>query len=163
MIPAGMVSNQLVSSIDILPTLAKLADATLPNQKIDGVDQTEVLKGNTKANPRETFYYYYRRNALEAVRKGNWKLVLQHPSRSYLNMRPGIDGFPGPSPENILMYESLYDLRRDPGEQHDVKGQNPQVMMELRALAEEARKDLGDDLQNRKGANTREPGKLGEK
>lgn len=160
MIPAGVVSNQLASTIDILPTLAKLTNATLPEQKIDGVELTEILKGNTKANPRETFYYYYRRNALEAVRKGNWKLVLQHPSRSYLNMRAGADGFPGPSPENILMYESLYDLRRDPGEQHDVKGQNPQILKELRTLAEEARKDLGDDLQNRKGANNREPGKL---
>jgi arylsulfatase len=162
-IPAGVVSNQLSSTIDILPTLAKLTHADLPKQKIDGVELTEVLKGNAKANPRETFYYYYRRNALEAVRKGNWKLVLEHPSRSYLNMRPGVDGFPGPSPENVIMYEALYDLRRDPGEQHDVKGQNPQVLMELRALAEEARKDLGDDLKNRKGANTREPGKLSEK
>jgi arylsulfatase len=58
------------------------------------------------------------------------------------------------------MYEALYDLRRDPGEQHDVKGQNPQLLMELRVLAEEARKDLGDDIRNRKGANTREPGRL---
>lgn len=162
-IPAGMVSNQLSSTIDILPTLSKLTGANLPKLKIDGVELTEVLKGNTNANPRETFYYYYRRNALEAVRKGNWKLVMEHPSRSYLNMRPGVDGYPGPAPENVLMYESLYDLRRDPGEQHDVKGQNPQILMELRALAEEARKDLGDDIKNRKGANNREPGKLAEK
>jgi arylsulfatase len=159
-IPAGMVSNQLSSSIDILPTLAKLTNADLPHKKIDGVELTEVLKGNTKANPRETFYYYYRRNSLEAVRKGNWKLVLEHPSRSYLFQRPGVDGYPGPAPENVLMYEALYDLRRDPGEQHDVKGQNPQLLMELRVLAEEARKDLGDDIRNRKGANTREPGRL---
>jgi arylsulfatase len=56
------------------------------------------------------------------------------------------------------MFESLYDLRRDPAEQYDVKAYYPEIMRELRLLAEEARKDLGDDLQNRTGANVRPTG-----
>lgn len=159
-VPAGLVSNQLASTIDILPTLAAQTNVSLPQQKIDGVDLTPILKGDMDAQPRETFLYYYRRNALEAVRKGNWKLVFQHPSRSYLEMAPGFDGFPGPAPENTLMYEALYDLRRDPGEQYDVKRLYPQIVMELKTLANEARKDLGDDLQGITGANNRAVGKI---
>jgi arylsulfatase len=159
-VPAGVVANQLASTIDILPTLAAFTGASLPEKAIDGVDLSELLKGNMELSPREHFLYYYRRNSLEAVRKGNWKLVFQHPSRSYLGKSPGFDGFPGPSPENVIMYEALYDLRRDPGEQYDVKAHYPQVMQELRALAEEARKELGDDIQNRKGTHVRPPGML---
>jgi arylsulfatase len=159
-VPAGVVANQLASTIDILPTLAAFSGASLPEKKIDGVDLSEVLRGNMDASPRNEFLYYYRRNALEAVRKGNWKLVFQHPSRSYLGKKPGFDGFPGPAPENTLVYESLYDLRRDPAEQYDMKAFYPEIMQQLRLLAEEARKDLGDDLQNRIGANVRPAGSL---
>jgi arylsulfatase len=159
-IPGGLVSNQLASTIDILPTIAKLTGTSLPNKKIDGIDLGEILKGDLKATPRKNFLYYYRKNALEAVRRDNWKLVFEHPSRSYLNQAPGVDGFPGLSPENVMMAEALYDLRRDPGEQYDVKAYFPEIVKELKALADEARADLGDDLQKIEGANKREPGKL---
>jgi arylsulfatase len=59
-----------------------------------------------------------------------------------------------------MMAEALYDLRRDPGEQYDVKAYFPEIVKELKALADEARADLGDDLQKIEGANKREPGKL---
>jgi arylsulfatase len=55
---------------------------------------------------------------------------------------------------------ALYDLRRDPGEVYDVKAMYPQIVEELQLLAEEARKDLGDELQNKVGLNNRLPGKL---
>jgi arylsulfatase len=90
----------------------------------------------------------------------NWKLVFQHPSRSYEVASPGFNGFPGPTPENVMVYKALYDLRRDPGEEYDVKGYYPEIVAQLEAIAEEARKDLGDDLQNRKGANNRPSGIL---
>jgi arylsulfatase len=159
-VPAGVVANQLASTIDVMPTIAALTGGKLSERKIDGVDLSEVLRGNMDASPRKDFLYYYRRNALEAVRLGNWKLVFQHPSRSYLEKKPGFNGFPGPAPENVIMFEALYDLRRDPAEQYDVKSYYPEIMQQLRALAEEARKDLGDDLLNKKGANVRPAGTL---
>lgn len=159
-IPAGLVSNQLASTIDILPTIAKLTGTTLPNKKIDGIDLGEILKGDLQASPRKNFLYYYRKNSLEAVRRDNWKLVFEHESRSYLNQAPGVDGFPGAAPENVKMGEALYDLRRDPGEQYDVKAYFPEIVKELKTLADEARADLGDDLQKIEGANKRQPGKL---
>jgi arylsulfatase len=159
-IPAGVVANQLASTIDILPTLATLTGSRLSEKKIDGVDLSELLRGNMEVNPRKDFLYYYRSNALEAVRMGNWKLIFQHPSRSYLEKKPGFDGFPGPAPENTIMVEVLYDLRRDPAEQYDVKKYYPEIVQQLKSRAEEARKDLGDDLQNRAGVNVRPAGTL---
>jgi arylsulfatase A-like enzyme len=154
-IPAGLVANQLASTIDVLPTLAAITGAKLPDKKIDGVDLSQLIRGNMELNPRSSFYYYYRKNSLEAVRKDNWKLVFAHPSRSYVGQPPGQNGLPGPTQENVPMPMALYDLRRDPGEVYDVQQYFPEVVKMLEELAEEARKDLGDDIQNRKGANVR--------
>lgn len=154
-IPGGLVINQLASTIDILPTIAAITDAPLPEKKIDGVNLSLLVRGDLSKSPRSEFYYYYRKNSLEAVRKDHWKLVFEHPSRSYLGQSPGKDGFPGPAPENIMMPQALYDLRRDPGERYDVQKEYPEIVKILEAIAEEARKDLGDDLKNRQGANIR--------
>ena len=159
-IKGGQVCNQLVSAIDILPTFATLCKLQLPANKIDGVSLMPILKGDMNASPRKNFLYYYRKNSLEAVRRDNWKLVFEHPSRSYLNQVPGKDGFPGESPEDILMSLALYDLRRDPAETYDVKDQYPDIVIELNKLAEDARKELGDDLQNRVGEKNRPIGKV---
>lgn len=159
-IQAGQICNQLVSAIDILPTIAGICTLQLPENKIDGVSLLPIFKGDMNASPRKNFLYYYRKNSLEAVRRDNWKLVFEHPSRSYLNQVPGKDGYPGNAPENIMMPYALYDLRRDPSEAYDVKDQNPLIVSELNKLAEEARKDLGDDIQNRKGEHVRPVGKL---
>ncbi|MEK7719154.1 MAG: arylsulfatase, partial [Bacteroidota bacterium] len=94
--------------------------------------------------------------------KGTWKLVFAHPGRTYIGFKPGFDGFPGPTNENFKFEEALYDLRRDQGERYDVKEYYPEVVAELKKLADEARTDLGDDIQNVKGQNRREPGRISE-
>jgi len=159
-VPAGRVSNKLLTTMDILPTVARLCGAKLPKQRIDGVDWTALLKGDNAVTPRTNFYYYYRKNSLEAVRQGDWKLVFAHPGRTYEGFLPGQGGQPGPSTENYGFPAALYDLRRDPGERYDVHEQYPDVVTKLEKLAEEARLDLGDELQKRTGANVREPGRV---
>ncbi|MEO5603805.1 MAG: hypothetical protein ABIR06_23000 [Cyclobacteriaceae bacterium] len=49
----------------------------------------------------------------------------------------------------------LYNLRMDPGETLDVQGKFPEVVQELSKLADEYRKELGDDLTNKEGADIR--------
>lgn len=159
-ISSGTICNKLASTIDILPTLAAITNSPLPEKKIDGVNIYRLMVGEESANPRETFLYYYRKNSLEAVRKGDWKLVFAHPGRTYVGYKPGIDGFPGEVNENFKIEEGLYDLRRDPGERYDVKEYYPEVVAELKKLAEEARVDLGDDIQQVEGKNRRVPGRI---
>jgi len=157
-LPGGVVMNNLVSGIDVLPTLADIAGADLPDRKIDGVSLLPLLMGDADANPRETFLYYYRNNNLEAIRHGSWKLVFPHPGRTYAGFEPGADGMPGRVMENFEHQGGLFDLRRDPGEQYNVMEFYPEIAEQLNALANEAREDLGDDLAGMPGKNRRKPG-----
>jgi arylsulfatase len=159
-IPEGTVTGQTASTIDVLPTLAEITGTSVPVHIIDGVSILPVLKGDFECEPRRTFYYYYNRNSLEAVRMGNWKLVLPHPHRTYTGVLPRDDGKPGPY-GNALSPLSLYDLRRDPGEQYNVVDGYPEVVSALQEVTARARLDLGDDLTGAEGKNRREPGKIG--
>lgn len=156
-IPSGKVNNELSATIDVLPTLAELTGAELPDHKIDGLSLLSMVRGETDESPRTELYYYYQRNSLEAVRKGNYKLVLPHKHRSYESHMPGNDGYPGPTHQEMAD-TALYDLIRDPGERYDVKSIYPEKLEELLELAEKAREDLGDDITRVEGNNRREAG-----
>jgi arylsulfatase len=159
-IPAGEICNQLASSLDILPTLSQITGAELPKHKIDGISILPLMLGNKDASPRHEFYYYYETNSLEAVQRDFWKLVLPHKGRTYRNMKPGSDGWPGPTGTETIKEPQLYDLRRDPGEWYDVAQYYPEKVKELQTLAEEARKDIGDELTNSSGENRRKAGSI---
>lgn len=160
-IPAGSICDNLSSAIDLLPTLANIADASLPKQKIDGVNLLPLLKQEPAANPRESFYYYYRQNDLEAVTDGYFKLIFPHAYRTYEGFLPGNDGAPGQVNEFQKLEEPLlFDLRRDPGERYNVIKQYPDIVSRLETIAKEAREDLGDNLTQTKGRNTRPVGRI---
>ena len=87
-IPGGSISNKITATIDIFPTIANITSSDLPKHKIDGIDISSILEGNTNAKPRDHLFYYYGKNNLEAIRKDNWKLVFPHETRSYKNVLP---------------------------------------------------------------------------
>jgi arylsulfatase len=149
----------MAATIDLLPTIAGFCGAPLPRKKIDGVNIQTLLFNTPDANPRNELAVYYGVNNLEAIRKGPWKLVLPHRSRTYKLHPPGYDGFPGPEP-NVDVPEALYDMRRDPGETLDVKAHFPEVVKELEALADKYRQDLGDGLTGRQGTGRRPPARV---
>jgi arylsulfatase A-like enzyme len=159
-IPEGEICNQLASSIDILPTLAEITGAALPENKIDGVSILSLMRGDKSAEPRNEFLYYFQANALEAVQRDFWKLVLPHSYRTYTGVKPGNEGWPGPTKQLQVEKAQLYDLRRDPGEWYDVSETYPEKVKELQELAEKARQDLGDDITKSPGANRRKAGSL---
>ena len=75
-IPAGQVSDQLVSALDILPTIAAATQTLLPDdRKYDGYNLLPLIGGKEQDSPRKEFAYY-NGLTLEAVRQGNWKLHL---------------------------------------------------------------------------------------
>ncbi|MCH8923862.1 MAG: sulfatase [Planctomycetes bacterium] len=125
-IPAGSVCDEVASTIDLLPTFAKLAGTTAPtDRKIDGRDIWPLLSGEKNAkSPHEAFYYYFR-DQLQAVRAGKWKLHLPRRRGNRKTVR-------------------LYDLDTDIGEANNVATANPDVVKRLGALADLARADLGD-------------------
>ena len=157
-IPKGKIVNQIASTIDLLPTITHIVNGNLPKHTIDGVNILSLLEGKDD-NPRDHFLYYYGNNNLEAVRKDNWKLVLPHKSRSYKGVLPGNDGHPGKY-NSIQTGLELYNLRRDPGEEYNVIDLYPEIVKEIQELVEKARRDLGDNLTERKGNNIRSVGTL---
>jgi arylsulfatase len=159
-IPQGEICNKLASAMDILPTLAAITGAELPKNKIDGINILPLMIGDKNVSPRHEFYYYYQANALEAVQRDYWKLVLPHKSQSYEGLTPGKDGWPGKTRQVEIKENELYDLRRDPGERYNVAQFYPEKVKELLQLAEQARSDLGDDITKSPGANRRKAGSI---
>ena len=159
-IQGGESCNDLMSNIDLLPTIADIAGARQPKKKIDGIDMAPLILGQQEGPLRKSLCFYYHLNSLEAVTDGTWKLVFPHRYVSYETNLPGMDGMPGELGEKEVTHMELYDLRRDVGERVDVAAQHPDIVKALMEAAELCRQDLGDDLTGRKGSGRREPGRL---
>ncbi len=158
-IPADTVWPEPAMNIDLLPTIARLAGAKLPEHKIDGLDIWPLFSSEPGAkNPHDAYFFYYGVNELQAVRSGDWKLFFPHTARTMQGQAPGRDGIPGKYKPLPVEHE-LYDLKSDVGETKNVAAKNPEVVQRLEALAEQARADLGDSLTKRAGSGVREPGR----
>ena len=154
-LPAGRTVGELVTSMDILPTVARLAGAPLPPMPIDGKDAWPVLSCRDGARTPTDVLYYYLGWDLQAVRSGKWKLHLPH-AYDHIDV-PGTGGMPGKGSQPKLEL-SLFDLERDIRETTNVAAANPDVVARLTALAAKAREDLGDGKTT--GPGRREPGKV---
>ena len=123
-VPAGRVCAEVATSMDLLPTLARLSGADIPtDHKIDGRDIRPLILGEPGArSPHKAFFYHNGGGKLRAVREGRWKLHT------------------GKGPE-------LFDLETDIGESKNVASDHPEVVSRLkdrmqkfdRRLAEESR------------------------
>jgi arylsulfatase len=178
-IPAGRVCDELITTLDLLPTIARVIGAPLPGKILDGVDVWPVLTGQEGAKtPREAFFYYSG-DELQAVRAGPWKLHLPHdyltvaaapgkggkPS-NFENIQPlsieqsGIRGIASRHGYKVERIElSLFHLGDDIGETRNVADRHPEIVRLLLVHAEKARKDLGDSLTNRTGSGVRSAGR----
>ena len=117
-IPAGTVSSELMTTMDLLPTFARLAGAEIPTDRvIDGKDIWPVLAGKAQS-PHEAFFYYSR-SELKAVRSGKWKLHLK-------------DGKP----------DALYNLDTDIGESRNVISQHGSVSQRLFTQCQTIQSDI---------------------
>ena len=118
-IPADTQTLAITGMIDILPTFVQLAGGKPPtDRKIDGSDIWPLLAGEADAKSPHDSYLYYRGFELQAVRAGDWKLIL------------------GPG--------ELYNLADDIGEATDLAKQNPNIVQRLRRIAAATKDDLGD-------------------
>lgn len=133
-LPARKIENEMATTMDLLPTIAKLVDAPLPDKKLDGFDILPLLQGEQTDSPYELFYYYQLEH-LQAIRKGPWKIHL--PLDSMYNnfhratMKPGRP-------------VALFDLSKDIAESQNVADLHPEIVQELLEEAERVRQELGD-------------------
>jgi arylsulfatase A-like enzyme len=159
-IPAARVCTEPWMTIDLLPTVARLVGAQAPEQGIDGKDVWNLLSGApVVASVPRTYLFYYQTGALQALRCGDWKLVLPHTARVLRGRAGGHGGTPVPYAEERVATQ-LYNLVWDRGETTDLARAHPRELERLLALAERARSELGDSLAGRVGSGVREPGRL---
>jgi arylsulfatase A-like enzyme len=144
-VPAGVTSDLLCASFDLLPTFAQLAGAKLPDPNaIDGRDLSRVLfTPETATAPHEAMFYYFS-DQLQAVRSGAWKLYLPLEAKRVRGTR------------RVNFPAELYNLDEDIAEARNVADKHPGIVQRLTDLAEQARTELGDE--GRPGSGQRPAG-----
>jgi len=116
----GVVMD-LATTMDLLPTFSKLADANLPYDRIyDGYDISPVLFGTGK-DPRD-IVYYYRDTQVFAIRKGDYKAHF-HTQADY--------GSEIVTPQNPPL---LYNLNVDPSEKNNIAEKHPDIISEMKNI-----------------------------
>lgn len=73
MIRGKQVSQQVVSTLDWLPTFMDIADAKPTGHTLDGISLLPTIKGRGQSDDRTLFW---RQGNVGAVRSGNWKLIV---------------------------------------------------------------------------------------
>lgn len=106
-IPAGVETDAIAVTTDILPSLAKITGAKVPQDRtIDGKDVVDILLGKPRAKSPHDLHYY----EVDGIRRGSWKLV------------------------DIRGEWMLFNLEQDLGEERDLAKQYPEMVVELRGL-----------------------------
>ena len=138
-IPAGSETDAVAGTIDVLPTLAKLAGAALPVVALDGRDISPLLLDPATAGSPHEAYFYFKALGLEAVRSGDWKLMFERKAWEEFPYRRKLPDFP-----DAVVPMALYNLADDIGESKDVSADHPEIVARLVTLATAMRAELGD-------------------
>jgi arylsulfatase A len=130
------------TTMDLLPTFARLAGAPRPAHAIDGHDVLALLCGEPTAKSPwdDAGFAYYRMEQLQAIRAGPWKLYLPLEKKIVTNAR-----------RTAPAKAELFDVRHDVHEDHEVSARHPEIVRRLQALAERIRTDIGDEDRPGKG------------
>ncbi|MDG2166322.1 MAG: sulfatase [Opitutales bacterium] len=158
-IQPGIVNHHPAATVDILPTLSALAGVELPNDRtIDGTNILPMFKNNNQPSPNEAVFGM-RGEDLACIWSGKWKLHVLDPGRSDmrgLSEEEAINWVDPRAPDGVSIiapfeqakaYEipglitgdapkpmMLFDLSTDPGEQHDLSDEFPEVVDRLKSI-----------------------------
>lgn len=128
MIEAGMVSNEIMSTLDLFPTILaaagntsvkdELLEGKTVNEKtykvhLDGYNFLPYLTGKEEVGPRRELFYFSDDGDLTALRYDDWKLIFME-QRVQGTLQVWAEPF---VPLRLPM---IYNLRRDPYEQATV-------------------------------------------
>lgn len=122
-VSAGIVSSELVSSLDLFPTIAGYAKASVSDVEVDGFDVSSILEG--KGGSKRKYVFYCTNKEITGVRDSKWKYLI----------RSGERGANDSNPE-------LYNLVIDRAESNNVYQQHPEKANELAAVIQELRRKL---------------------
>lgn len=86
-IKGNKVSDLLVTTVDLLPTICAITNSPLPKTELDGRDISPVLKGK-KLNQVPLFWHFphYREGGVvpySIIRDGDWKLIKRYEGKTF--------------------------------------------------------------------------------
>lgn len=119
----GTISSQMTSTLDLFPTLVRLAGGDVTSSDIDGYDISSVFFG-TGESPRKEMAYYVD-ETLYAYREGAWKI-------HFFTKSPLENKWQGEKQEPPL----LFNVETDPSEQYNLNDKHPELLNELIKKAE---------------------------
>ncbi|MCM2679334.1 sulfatase family protein [Echinimonas agarilytica] len=120
-IKQGQQSSEIVSALDLLPTIAHYAKAELPKRTIDGHNIADYLEGKQSTLEHPNFLHF--KNKVAGVRVGDWK---------YIRSGMAVYGKSGRTPNNEQ--ELLFNLKDDPAEQTNLADRFPERVAELQTM-----------------------------
>ncbi|MBJ25189.1 MAG: arylsulfatase [Flavobacteriaceae bacterium] len=142
-IPASKVYNEITGIIDMAPTIAAAAGASMPDDRvIDGKNLFPYILDQENTKIPHEIYYHYAGTWLQAVRSGKWKLHFARPK-----VRPGRYGESADWITNyagIFKKDLLYNLETDIGETKNLVNEFPEIVQELKSMTMKAKEDIGD-------------------
>jgi arylsulfatase A len=167
-IPAGTVSNEAITGMDLLPTLVTLAGGDIPTDRvIDGKDIGPLLTAKPDAKSPHEAIYYVQGRGVNAIRVGDWKYFPEEPSdkkgsKVEVDLTAEEQKLPRKERKALTKERSkatiqkpkaspaLYNLKDDIGEQNNLIAQHSEVVARL--------KKQMDDYENELRKNTRPAG-----
>jgi uncharacterized sulfatase len=164
-IPPGHVSHEPAIIMDLFATSLSAAGLSVPQDRfIDGKNILPLLTSESKT-PHEALFSMAG-DALSSVRSGPWKLHVVPPKKQRIMTR-GENWVDKRAPDGVTIlapYEqyhpselpgvvsgdetkpmSLFNVVKDPAEQHDVAAENPDVVARLRALFDKMHAEVPQD------------------
>lgn len=124
----GSVNESILGIIDMLPTFAALAEASVPHdRKIDGIDQSGLFTGEMDNGPRETFAYFDGAGCF-AYRYKDWKLFIRKENSKGTNARV-IETGP-------VQAGALFNLKEDISESKDLSAEYPEIKDKIQKMAD---------------------------
>ncbi|NPA36270.1 MAG: arylsulfatase [Chlorobi bacterium] len=120
----GSVSDALITSMDIMPTVAGILDVNIPAGNTEDAHSFEgILTGKT--DKAREYLINHSLKGVFAIRKGKWKLILSDRSG-------GFSDIVNPKGFGIETPGQLYDLEKDPGEKNNLWKEYPEIVKELK-------------------------------
>ena len=122
------VSDALIGQVDLLSTFASLTKQTIPHEAgPDSLDVLPALLGKSKEGRKSLVEHA---DALSLI-DGNWK-VIEGSKAPKMNLNTHTELGNNPQPQ-------LYNLAKDPGEQHDVAAEQPERVQRMLAELQQIR------------------------
>lgn len=131
-IKGGTTSDGISMNFDLFPTIAKLAEAQTPQDRIiDGKDIWPLIQGG-QITPHEFLYMFYKNN-IAGVRTQQWKLVHSTMYRTW-HAKVGVLPYYKPG--------LLFDMKNHPEELYSMTREHPEIAQRLHGILEEGQRTL---------------------